>query len=94
MNLPLRRRRQQPPQTHDIETLNPRNNNNNEELPTRRRISARLIMMMMCKYCKYPAIAIVCSGFLYSFVAIGIYLGEAMSDLGSYITRYKKNKSK
>ena len=32
----------------------------------------------MYTYCKYPAIAILFSGFLYSFLAIGIYLGEAI----------------
>ena len=65
MNLHLRRRQQ-----HLV------NNNNNEELVTRKRISSR----MMYTYCKYPAIAILFSGFLYSFFAIGIYLGEAISD--------------
>ena len=70
MNLLHLRRRQQ---------HNSANNNNNEELPTRRRISARL-MMIICKYCKYPAIAILFSVFLYSFVSIGIYLGEVISE--------------
>jgi len=66
MNLHLRRRQQ-----HLV------NNNNNEELVvTRKRISSR----MMYTYCKYLAIAILFSGFLYSFLAIGIYLGEAISD--------------
>ena len=75
MNLLHLRRRQQ---------HNSVNNNNNEELVTRKRISTRLTMMMICKYCKYSAIAILFSGFLYSFVAIGIYLGEMISDLGNY----------
>ena len=72
MNLP-RRRQQPPPQ------FNPQNNNNNEELPTRedgRRISARF-MIIICKYC---TIAILFIGFLYSFVSMGIYLGEVISE--------------
>ena len=78
MNLPLRRRQQ-----HNFV-----NNNNNEELVTRKRISTRLMMMMMiCKYCKYSAIAILSIGFIYTFVAIGIYLGEAISD---YYTRIQQ----
>ena len=85
MNLPLRQQRQQTPQ------FNPKNNNNNEELPTRRRISARL-MMIICKYCKYPTIAILFSVFLYSFVAIGIYLGEAISEY-SGLTSFDSDKN-
>ena len=46
--------------------------------------------MIICKYCKYLAIAILFSGFLYSFFSIGIYLGEVISGLGIYVTRYKK----
>ena len=75
MNLLHLRRRQQHNSVND--------KNNNEELPIRRRISARL-MMIICKYCKYCTIAILFSGFLYSFVSIGIYLGEVISDLGNY----------
>ena len=81
MNLLHLRRRQQ---------HNSVNNNNNEELVTRKRISTRLTMMMICKYCKYSAIAILFSGFLYSFFSIGIYLGEVISGLGNYVTRSKK----
>ena len=58
------------------------NNNNNEELPTRKRISSS---RMMCKYCKYPAIAILVSGFMYSLFAIGIYVGEVISDYTSIL---------
>ena len=47
-------------------------------------------MMIICKHCKYLAIAILFSGFLYSFFSIGIYLGEVISGLGNYVTRSKK----
>ena len=71
MNLPLRRRQQ-----HLV------NYENNEELVvTRKRISSR----MMYTYCKYSAIAILFSGFLYSLFAMGAHLGETISyNLGNY----------
>jgi len=58
------------------------NNNNNEGLPKRKRISSS---QMMCKYCKYPAIAILLSGVMYSLFAIGIYVGVTISDYTSIL---------
>ena len=48
----------------------------------RKRISSS---QMMCKYCKYPAIAILLSGFMYSLFAIGIYVGVTISDYTSML---------
>jgi len=66
--LPLRQRQ---PQQHNnnIKTIN--SNNNNIVLPRQRNI--RILS-------KYATIAILSIGFIYTFVAIGIYLGEAISD--------------
>jgi hypothetical protein len=88
MILPLRRRQ---PQQHNnnIKTINSKdnddnddnnnnnNNNNNIVLPRQRQEVGVCNMRILCKY---ATIAILSIGFIYTFVAIGIYLGEAISD--------------
>ena len=72
--LPLRRHQ---PQQHNnnIKTIN--SNNNNIVLPRQRNIR------ILSKY----AIAILSIGFIYTFFALGIYLGEAISD---YISEWSE----
>ena len=82
MILPLRRRQ---PQQHNnnIKTINSKdnddnNNNNNSIVLPRQRQEVGVCNMRTL--CKYATIAILSIGFIYTFVAIGIYLGEDISD--------------
>lgn len=66
--LPLRRHQPQQHNNNNIKAIN--SNNNNIVLPKR---NIRILS-------KYATIAILSIGFIYTIVAIGIYLGEAISD--------------
>ena len=84
--LPLRRRQLQQYNSNNIKTINSKDNDNNNSIVLPRRRQEVSVCNIRILY-KYATIAILSIGFIYTFVAIGIYLGEAISD---YISEWSE----
>ena len=84
--LPLRRRQLQQYNSNNIKTVNSKDNDNNNSIVLQRRRQEVSVCNIRILY-KYATIAILSIGFIYTFVAIGIYLGEAISD---YISEWSE----
>jgi len=70
----------------NIKTINSKDNDNNNSIVLQRRRQEVSVCNIRILY-KYATIAILSIGFIYTFVAIGIYLGEAISD---YISEWSE----